>query len=201
MPIAGSASPYSSGCVVGVAGDVVVERGVGVRDDGRSDQSMMPLTSLALEGRRVQLQSPPESNSPRGSQVTTLYPASRSGFRPGTRPLTIDSESGSVLPAVARPGPLRIVGAEVAPSTTADGGEVVGADQRAVDGRRHLDGERDRAVPSPLRRGLRPRTVTTTTLDWPMTGARTRSRPAPGAAPRGPAGRGSDQWNLRERRR
>jgi len=47
----------------------------------------------------------------------------RSGFRPGTRPLTIDSESGSMLPAVFRAGPLRIVGAEAAPSTTVVAGK------------------------------------------------------------------------------
>jgi len=38
-------------------------------------------------------------------------------------PSTIDVELGSVLPAVASPGPLRIVGADAAPFTTVVAGK------------------------------------------------------------------------------
>ena len=74
-------------------------------------QVMIEETSLASKSGESSCSTPPEAKSPRGSQVTTLYPSARNGFRPGTRPKTVVSWLGSVYPAVARLGPLRMVGA------------------------------------------------------------------------------------------
>src|SRR6516165_2540724 len=76
---------------------------------------MMEETSLPSNAGESSCNTPPDANSPRGSQVTTLYPASRRGAMPGTRPGTLAIPVcvlGSVRPGLPKLGPSRIVGAD-----------------------------------------------------------------------------------------
>ena len=64
--------------------------------DCSATQSMIAETSRASKSSESKCRMPPDANSPRGSQVTTLYPAARSLARPGTNPKTVVSCVGSV---------------------------------------------------------------------------------------------------------
>jgi len=107
MPIRGSSVSglwsWTSGCV--------------------ATQLMIAETSLPSKSGSSTSSVPPELHSPRGSQVTTLYPACRSA----PTPMTSFGKSGSLIefrlvsPGSAKPGPSRMVGA-VCPSSSPTAG-------------------------------------------------------------------------------